>query len=251
MDRLPLAWLLTIGLLAEVLLLASLALSISRPRLRLWPPPAGGSFAFAWSWGLTVVACTSGLLLAILDYGGWILDDRRWILAGTIPLAIGSGLADWGVRSLGQLTSSGRGGEFSARGPYPVVPSWIKPDVTAPGVSILAASTPVPNDGSPGQPFKYLQGTSMASPHVAGIAALLREAHPDWSPAAIKSALMTTARTNLKKEDGVTRANPFDYGNGHIVPNKAVDPGLYARLEAVCILADGDVRPVFLPKSLS
>ena len=118
MDRLPLAWLLTIGLLAEVLLLASLALSISRPRLRLWPPPAGGSFAFAWSWGLTVVACTSGLLLAILDYGGWILDDRRWILAGTIPLAIGSGLADWGVRSLGQLTSSGRGGELSARGPY-------------------------------------------------------------------------------------------------------------------------------------
>jgi subtilisin family serine protease len=115
---------------------------------------------------------------------------------------------------------------FSSRGPYLTVPSWIKPDVTAPGVQVLAGDTGMPADGSNGDIYQYLQGTSMSTPHVAGIAALLRQAHPDWSPAAIKSALMTTARTNVKKEDGVSRANPFDFGAGHIVPNLAVDPGL-------------------------
>ncbi len=116
--------------------------------------------------------------------------------------------------------------DFSSRGPFITVPSWIKPDVSAPGVQILAGMTPEPADGSTGDFFQYLQGTSMSTPHVAGIGALLREAHPDWSPAAIKSALMTTARQNVKKEDGVSRANPFDFGSGHIVPNLAVDPGL-------------------------
>jgi subtilisin family serine protease len=130
--------------------------------------------------------------------------------------------------------------DFSSRGPYPTVPGWIKPDVSAPGVRILAGATPEPNDGSAGDFFQYLQGTSMASPHVAGIGALLREAHPDWTPAMIKSSLMTTARQNLKKEDGATRADPFDIGAGHIVPNLAVDPGLvydsdlFGHLAATC-----------------
>jgi subtilisin family serine protease len=115
---------------------------------------------------------------------------------------------------------------FSSRGPFATEPSWIKPDVTAPGVQILAGGTPELADGSTGDFFQYLDGTSMSTPHVAGIAALLREAHPEWSPAAIKSALMTTARTNLKQEDGVSRPTPFDFGSGHIVPNLAVDPGL-------------------------
>jgi len=135
---------------------------------------------------------------------------------------------------------------FSSRGPFPTEPSWIKPDGTAPGVQILAGGTPEPADGSTGDFFQYLQGTSMSSPHVAGIGALLREAHPDWSPAAIKSALMTTARTNVTKEDGVSRANPFDFGSGHIVPNLAVDPGLvydtdtYGQLAGTC----GTVTPL-------
>ena len=115
---------------------------------------------------------------------------------------------------------------FSSRGPYLTEPAWNKPDVTAPGVTILAGGTPEPADGSAGGLFQYLQGTSMSTPHVAGIAALLRQAHPDWSPAAIKSALMTTARTNVRKENGTSKAIPFDFGAGHIVPNLAVDPGL-------------------------
>ena len=115
---------------------------------------------------------------------------------------------------------------FSSRGPFPTVADWIKPDVTAPGTNILAGGTPEPNDGSFGGYFQYVSGTSMSTPHVAGVAALLVEAHKRWTPAMIKSALMTTARRNLVKEDGVTPADPFDRGAGHIVPNKAIDPGL-------------------------
>ena len=116
--------------------------------------------------------------------------------------------------------------DFSSRGPFPTVQDWIKPDVTAPGVRILAGDTPEPNSGIGGGFFQYLQGTSMSTPHVAGIAALIREKNPDWSPAAIKSSLMTTARRNVFKEDGVTPADPFDFGAGHIDPNKSINPGL-------------------------
>ena len=115
---------------------------------------------------------------------------------------------------------------FSSRGPYPTVPDWIKPDITAPGVNILAGGSPEPNDGSFGGLFQYVSGTSMSTPHIAGIAALLREAHPDWTPAMIKSAMMTSSRANVRKEDGVTHADPFDYGAGHVDPNAAWNPGL-------------------------
>ena len=115
---------------------------------------------------------------------------------------------------------------FSSRGPYLTESDWIKPDITAPGVRILAAYSPDQADGSQGDIFGYLQGTSMSSPHIAGLGALVKQAHPDWSPAQIKSALMTTARQNVVKEDGVTPADPFDFGAGHVDPNGSVDPGL-------------------------
>jgi subtilisin family serine protease len=114
---------------------------------------------------------------------------------------------------------------FSARGPGPIG-DILKPDVTAPGVNILAGFSPDAANAMPGENFAYLSGTSMSAPHVAGVAALLLQAHPDWSPAAIKSALMTTARQDITGEDGETDALPFDFGAGHIVPNDAVDPGL-------------------------
>jgi subtilisin family serine protease len=116
-------------------------------------------------------------------------------------------------------------GSFSARGPAPVQ-DILKPDVTAPGINILAGFTPDAANSVAGENFAYITGTSMATPHVAGVAALLREAHPEWSPAAIKSALMTTARQDVNQQDGTTPANPFDFGSGHIDPNKANDPGL-------------------------
>src|SRR5688572_7377061 len=66
----------------------------------------------------------------------------------------------------------------------------------------------------------------MSRPHVAGVFALLKQAHPDWSAAMAKSALMTTGSQDVMKEDGSTPADPFDMGSGHITPNSAVDPGL-------------------------
>jgi len=116
-------------------------------------------------------------------------------------------------------------GSFSARGPGPS-PDILKPDVTAPGINILAGFTPDAANAAPGENYAYLTGTSMSTPHVAGVGALLLQTHPDWSPSAIKSALMTTAHQALTGSDGATAALPFDYGAGHIVPNDSVDPGL-------------------------
>jgi subtilisin family serine protease len=114
----------------------------------------------------------------------------------------------------------------SSRGPNPITFDILKPDVTAPGANILGAQAPAVANGVRGELYQYLSGTSMAVPQVAGLAALLREAHPDWSPAALRSALVTTARQDLTKEDGVLAADPFDFGGGHVVPNRALEPGL-------------------------
>jgi len=116
-------------------------------------------------------------------------------------------------------------GSFSARGPGPIG-DILKPDVTAPGINILAGASPNTITSVPDERFSFRTGTSMATPHVAGIAALLKQGHPDWSPAAIKSALMTTARQDIKQQDEETDAHPFDFGSGHIAPNSANDPGL-------------------------
>jgi subtilisin family serine protease len=114
---------------------------------------------------------------------------------------------------------------FSARGPGPVR-DIVKPDVSAPGVNILAGFTPETANSMPDETFAYLSGTSMSTPHVAGVAALLMQEHPEWGPSSVKSALMTSARQDLVQSDGESAANPFDYGAGHIVPNDALDPGL-------------------------
>ncbi|MDQ3385453.1 MAG: S8 family serine peptidase [Actinomycetota bacterium] len=104
---------------------------------------------------------------------------------------------------------------FSSRGPsLGAGGDLLKPDVTAPGVDILAAVSP-----DSGRSFDLLSGTSMSSPHVAGLGALLTQAHPTWSSAAIKSALMTTAGPTVDGDE-------LAHGAGHVVPNSAVDPGL-------------------------
>jgi hypothetical protein len=115
---------------------------------------------------------------------------------------------------------------FSSRGP---VGDWIKPDVTAPGMEILAGTTPDPHDeaifsGPPGEHFQAISGTSMSSPHAAGVSALVKDAHPDWTPGQIKSALMTSSVQDVLKEDGVTSTDPFDRGAGSIRANRAVNP---------------------------
>ncbi|KAJ8775408.1 hypothetical protein K2173_023173 [Erythroxylum novogranatense] len=128
--------------------------------------------------------------------------------------------------------------ERSLRGPNPVSPNILKPDIVAPGVDILAATVPtVPvitlgRYGTLTTDFTIMSGTSMATPHVAGVAAMLKNVHPEWSPAAIRSAIMTTSyvtdNTENFLQDQFTKmsATPLAYGAGHINPNKAIDPGL-------------------------
>ncbi|KAI0527084.1 hypothetical protein KFK09_002682 [Dendrobium nobile] len=129
---------------------------------------------------------------------------------------------------------------FSSRGPSLLNGGILKPDVIAPGVNILSAwpfqvGKGGAHDVSKGtKNFVMERGTSMAAPHVSGVAALLKEVHPDWSPAAIKSAIMTT--TYILDRDGGpiiddasnTRdhADIFAVGAGHINPTAANDPGL-------------------------
>ncbi|KAI4989208.1 hypothetical protein ZWY2020_036525 [Hordeum vulgare] len=110
---------------------------------------------------------------------------------------------------------------FSSRGPSSLTPSILKPDITAPGVNILASWSPSVALSSAMGPvnFKIDSGTSMSCPHISGMAALLKSMHPNWSPAAVKSAMVTTAAP-------YKQANPFDYGGGHVDPNRAAHPGL-------------------------
>jgi len=116
---------------------------------------------------------------------------------------------------------------FSSRGPALAAGGDIlKPDIMAPGVDVLADTTPDAN----GRSFDFMSGTSMATPHIAGIAALFKQLHPNWSPMAIKSALMTSA--SQKDNTGVPimtdaggPAGALDYGSGQVTPNKAMNPG--------------------------
>ncbi|OWM71944.1 hypothetical protein CDL15_Pgr017827 [Punica granatum] len=121
---------------------------------------------------------------------------------------------------------------FSSRGPSIESPGILKPDIIGPGVSILAAwPFPIENDTKTTVNFNIISGTSMSCPHLSGVAALLKSAHPDWSPAAIKSAIMTTANVfNLAKKpiinENLLPADIFTIGAGHVNPAKASDPGL-------------------------
>ncbi|KAJ0100791.1 hypothetical protein Patl1_06472 [Pistacia atlantica] len=117
---------------------------------------------------------------------------------------------------------------FSSRGPNPITTDILKPDLTAPGVDILASwslATKVsesPEDNRV-SPYNIISGTSMSCPHTSSIAAYVKSFHPTWSPAAIKSALMTTASPmNVEYNSDAE----FGYGSGHLNPVKAADPGL-------------------------
>eukprot|EP01018_Ginkgo_biloba_P029561 Gb_20739 [translate_table: standard] len=117
----------------------------------------------------------------------------------------------------------------------------LKPNIIAPGNLIWAAWSSVGTDSAEfeGEKFAMISGTSMAAPHIAGVAALLKQKYPDFSPAAIASALSTTAsvydkqggpimaqRSYSNPDDSQTPATPFDMGSGAVNPTAALDPGL-------------------------
>ncbi|KPN17610.1 hypothetical protein AO715_04210 [Xanthomonas sp. Mitacek01] len=115
-------------------------------------------------------------------------------------------------------------GAFSSRGPAGTF-DLVKPDVTAPGVSILAVVAGTTISGFENA-VDLLNGTSMASPHQAGAAGLIRQARPNWTVPEIKSALALTAKTEVFKEDTVTPGTPFDKGSGRIQVDRAINAGL-------------------------
>ena len=154
--------------------------------------------------------------------------DNHWV--PTVHLADGTSFLAFMASHTGVMGSfpqgepqAGQGdvmAAFSSRGPGGL---FIKPDLTAPGVQILAGASPTPaapnpvDGGSPpGNYYQAIAGTSMSSPHVAGAGILVRAVHPGWSPGQVRSALMTTAVTDVVKEDLTTPADPFDMGAGRI-----------------------------------
>lgn len=135
---------------------------------------------------------------------------------------------------------------FSLRGPSRLA-GVTKPDITAPGVNIYAAM-----DSVTATQYGFMDGTSMASPHIAGAGALLRAAHPDWTPAEVKSALMLTASKEGHKEDLSTPWDADDVGSGRVDLSKAAKAGFvldetYQNFLAANPAASGDPKTLNLP----
>ncbi|HEV7733670.1 MAG TPA: S8 family serine peptidase [Candidatus Binatia bacterium] len=171
---------------------------------------------------------------AMISYGGTFAAGNHWL--PTLILPDGAGLLAYLAANPGATGSFARGEptagtpdvvtSFSSRGPGGL---FLKPDVAAPGLDILAGTTPViesPTIGPPGNYFQVISGTSMASPHVAGAALLVRALHPTWTPGQVKSALMTSAMTAMLEPDLVTAATPFSRGAGRIDIARASEPSL-------------------------
>ncbi|KAF3781550.1 Subtilisin-like protease SBT1-3 [Nymphaea thermarum] len=191
-----------------------------------------------------------GMILANTDANGEeLVADSHLLPATAVGAALGKEIRRYmqtSPRPTATLSFSGTNlgirpspvvAAFSSRGPNTLTPEVLKPDMIAPGVNILAAWSEQAPPTSLAQDrrrvkFNILSGTSMSCPHVSGIAALLKSVHPEWSPAAIKSALMTTAyihdSTHNPFRDAASNSpsNPYQHGAGHINPSKALDPGL-------------------------
>jgi len=141
--------------------------------------------------------------------------------------------------------------DFSSRGPNSTF-DVLKPNLTAPGVDIWAAvQTPDPAVPTVDE-FSFYSGTSMASPHTAGAAALMTALYPTWSSNAILSAMMMTADHTVLREDGATEGDWFDKGAGRVDLNLAAETGLvldetYANFVAADPALGGDVKTLNTP----
>ncbi len=195
------------------------------------------------------VAQAGGVGMIMMDNGAGLVAENHSVPtvhvsaadgAAIKAYAVGAGASatsDMGTFFLGTTSAPIMAG-FSSRGPNQGDSNVLKPDITAPGVDVIASVSP---DLTPAQrdqvaagtlvpppDWASYQGTSMSSPHIAGLSLLLKQAHPDWSPAAIKSAMMTTAYSTLN--DGLTGEQngllPWAQGAGHVDINRATDPGL-------------------------
>ncbi|XP_050208956.1 subtilisin-like protease SBT1.4 [Mercurialis annua] len=201
------------------------------------------------------VKLAGGRGMIYVNIGDELTADAHVLPAATIGVASRDILHDYLIADpsptativfrgtvIGDSPSSPGVASFSSRGPNRITPEILKPDVIAPGVNILAGWT---GDAAPSGldsdrrrvKFNIISGTSMSCPHVSGIAALLRKAYPSWSPAAIKSALMTTSYnldnsgTDIIDLASGRKSTPFVHGAGHVDPNSALNPGLVYDME--------------------
>ncbi|MCP3973479.1 MAG: S8 family serine peptidase [bacterium] len=177
-----------------------------------------------------LAAGAAGMILA--DNGAGLVGDPHDLPAVHISQSDGQLLKDWlaagsdhmgtiggAVESISDANADILAG-FSSRGPNSGV-DMVIPSISAPGVDIIAAH------GTGGDIiWDFLSGTSMASPHIAGSAALLMALNPTWTPAEVQSAMMLTASQTVLIEDGVTPGTPFDRGNGRIDLHAAANSGL-------------------------
>lgn len=203
-----------------------------------------------------------GLILANAAEGQSVNSDAHALPAVHINFADGMALKNWLASGSGHtaqitgttpdyaLTNGDRMAPFSSRGPNSAV-DVIKPDIVAPGLDIVAAVNSTGGSTSP--ELGFISGTSMAAPHLAGAAALVKAAHPGWTPAQIRSALMMTAVTDgVYLADGMTAVTPFDAGAGRVDVSRAVRAGLLlsesrANYLAADPAAGGDPMALNLP----
>ncbi|WP_165390891.1 S8 family peptidase [Pseudoduganella lutea] len=192
------------------------------------------------------VKAAGGIGMILLDDGNGLAIDTYSVPTVHVSQADGAAIAAYAATGGATAALSASEmvpvtgptlAEFSSRGPNMFDPGVMKPDMAAPGVDTLAGISPsldaagrdaVIAGGPAYSHSAFMSGTSMAAPHVAGLAALLRQRHPGWSPAAVKSALMTAARTVLPTalegdQDGTL---PWGQGAGLVVPAGAADPGM-------------------------
>lgn len=170
--------------------------------------------------------------------GESIVSDNHYLPAVHLGYAEGAALKTWvaapgshqgtisGVSAKLQASFGDILNSSSSRGPYTFASGILKPDITAPGTNIL--SSDYQSNG-----LALMTGTSMASPNVAGAAALLIAVHPNWSPAQVESALLgTTLAGSVREDDGVTPAPPLDAGAGRVQVAAAAQASLYLPLSA-------------------
>jgi subtilisin family serine protease len=203
------------------------------------------------------VAAAGGAGMILYNQSAAVTDqetDNHYLPASHIQFSQGTSLLAWLASHTGEMATITAGvtgaqqadvmASFSSRGGPGQSLGVSKPDITAPGVQILAGMSPSHPDvaaGPEGEYFQAIAGTSMSSPHVAGAGALLTALHPSWTPGQIHSALMTSARrAGLVKEDGHTPFDAFDAGSGRLNLRGAGSPGLTFDATGAEFLANED-----------